>query len=293
MIVCPRCKEKLIVSTHFLLCDSCQYKAEIKDEIYFFAPELDYVFEDYNSFGLDNLFTAEEKHFWFRARKNFIKNLFLKYVNKNEKIIEIGAGTGNVSKMLIDNGYHMCVGEVHKNGLLYAKRYGIKDLYQFDLMHSPFHEHFDVVGMFDVLEHIEDDGLALRNIKNMLKPGGKLIIVVPAHKWLWSWDDVIANHKRRYDLIGIKSLFDENGFKILEAKNFFVSILPLLFLRTKFKKDKGTEVAESDFIEYSEGLKINPLTNFLLYSIMRLENYVIRYFSPNIGGSIAVVACKE
>jgi len=293
MIVCPRCRKKIHIFTSIYSCDSCQYCAKIIDGIVFFAPESDDDFKDYDSSGLDTLFAAEEHHFWFKARKNFIKNLFDKYVNQNEKIIEIGAGTGNISRMLINSGFEICVGEIHKNGLLYAKQYGIKELFQFDLMRPPFYEHFDVVGLFDVLEHIDEDGLALKNIYNMLKPGGKCILTVPAHGWLWSRDDAIARHKRRYEQDGTRRLFIDNGFKIIVAKNFFVFLLPLLLLRTFLKKDNGSQIENRELMDYGKSLKIHPLTNSILYSIMCLENFLMRNISPGIGGSIAVVAVKE
>ena len=127
---------------------------------------------DYNAKGLDNLYAQEEKHFWFIARKEFILQNFKRYINKNEKIIEIGAGTGNISRFLKQNGYdNISVGEMHINGLKYAKSYSIKKCYQFDLLNTPFKNEFDTVCMFDVLEHIEDDNQALQNIYKSLNGG--------------------------------------------------------------------------------------------------------------------------
>ena len=128
---------------------------------------------DYNAKGLDNLYAQEEKHFWFIARKEFILQNFKKYIKKNDKIIEIGAGTGNVSRYIKNNGYkNISVGEMHLNGLKYAKSYGMEDCYQFNLLDTPFENEFDVVSMFDVLEHIEDDSLALMNVYKSLNGGG-------------------------------------------------------------------------------------------------------------------------
>ena len=128
---------------------------------------------DYNAKGLDNLYSAENRHFWFIARKEFILQKMKKYIEKDEKIIEIGAGTGNVARFLMKNGYsNMCVGEMHLNGLKYAKEYGINECYQLNLLDMPFRDEFDAVCMFDVLEHIEDDDFALQNIRKSLNRGG-------------------------------------------------------------------------------------------------------------------------
>ena len=75
------------------------------DGIKIFHENVDENHDDYNSKGLDNLYVQEEKHFWFLARKNFILQNFKKYIDRNSKIIEIGSGTGNVSRNLQQNGY--------------------------------------------------------------------------------------------------------------------------------------------------------------------------------------------
>ena len=95
---------------------------------------------------------------------------------KNNKIIEIGAGTGNITCMLYSQGYEkISVGEIHFNGLEYSKRYGITELYQFDLLNPPFKDNFDVAGVFDVIEHLTDDNLAIKNIYNILNQKGKVL----------------------------------------------------------------------------------------------------------------------
>ena len=99
--------------------------------------------------------------------------------------------------------------------------------------------------MFDVLEHIDNDSEAIRNVHKMLKPGGKAIITVPAHMWLWNKQDRIASHRKRYELDQLRRLFESSGFKVLKATAFFISLLPLLYLRTIFDKDDGV-IKEND-----------------------------------------------
>ena len=133
-----------------------------QDNIKIFDRDIGENHADYNAQGLDNLYAQEEKHFWFIARKEYIFQTIKQFISMNEKIIEIGAGTGNVSRYFQNNGYkNISVGEMHLNGLKYAKDYGVKECYQFNLLNTPFEDEFNAVFMFDVLEHIEEDDFAL------------------------------------------------------------------------------------------------------------------------------------
>lgn len=264
---------------------------EIISNIKVFHSDIDENYEDYNEKHLSSLYAEEEKHFWFLARKNFILEKMKKYVGTKSKIIELGAGTGNVSRFLIENGYlKLSVGEIHLNGLRYAISYGIKDCYQFDLLRTPFKDEFDAVCMFDVLEHIENDSLALQNINAMLKKNGYIIISVPAHMWLWNREDRIAGHKRRYTKKSLHDLLIKNNFEIIEEKYFFIFITPLLFLRKILNPDRN-EVLEAS--ELNINLSINKYINRILFYINKLEAKLSK-FLPNIfGGSIFVIARKR
>lgn len=290
MIVCPVHKTELIQDSQRLYCNQCDFQGVIEDDALYFDTKVTEDHEDFNSNILDRIFEDEEKNFWHINRKAFIKRLFLKYVNKSDKIIEIGAGTGNVSKMLIDNDFNVAIGEMHKKGLDYSKKYGIKERYQFDLTKSPFKEHFEVVGLFDVLEHIEDEKGALLEIYQMLKPGGKVVITVPAHNWLWNRKDAVNYHKRRYNLKDIKKLFISLGYEIIEARNFFVFLIPFLFIRKIMNRDDGSEINENEF---AEDKRVNPVLNALLDKLLKFEFFLLKNSSPSIGGSIAVVAKKN
>lgn len=290
MIVCPVHKTELIQDSQRLYCNQCDFQGVIEDDALYFDTKVIEDHEDFNSNILDRIFEDEEKNFWHINRKAFIKRLFLKYVNKSDKIIEIGAGTGNVSKMLIDNDFNVAIGEMHKKGLDYSKKYGIKERYQFDLTKSPFKEHFEVVGLFDVLEHIEDEKGALLEIYQMLKPGGKVVITVPAHNWLWNRKDAVNYHKRRYNLKDIKKLFISLGYEIIEARNFFVFLIPFLFIRKIMNRDDGSEINENEF---AEDKRVNPVLNALLDKLLKFEFFLLKNSSPSIGGSIAVVAKKN
>ena len=245
--------------------------------------------EDYKISGFEELYKNEEKHFWFITRKELIKQCMNKYINKDAKIIEVGAGTGNVTKCLIENGYsNISVGEMHISALDYAKSYGIKDRFFFDLLDSPFVDEFECVCAFDVIEHIENDHLAIQNISQSIIGGGNLIISVPALNFLWNEHDVDVGHKRRYSKASIKKLLEENGFEIKYIKYFFIFIIPLLILRAIIKKPKANHIPKGDKID-----SINPIINNILIFILKIENRIINYLPNFIGGSLLVVATKK
>ena len=246
---------------------------------------------DYNSKSLDILFAQEEKHFWFLCRKEFILQHIKNYISKENRIMEIGAGTGNVSRFLQKNGYkNISVGEMHLNGLRYAKNYGIEECYKFNLLDSPFENEFDSILMFDVLEHIQDDDLALQNINKSLKKNGNLILTVPSHMWLWNRDDTIAGHKIRYTKTNLIKKLENNGFKIINARYFFMSITPLLYLRRILNKDTKSNVKNE---EYEYNMSINPIISKILYFICRIENKINKFLPNLFGGSLFIIVRKH
>ena len=209
----------------------------------------------------------------------------------SEKIIEIGAGTGNVSRYFVSNGYkRISVGEMHLRGLRRAKGYGIKECYQFNLLDTPFEDEFNACFMFDVLEHIKGDDFALQNVNKSLHKSGKIVLTVPSHMWLWNRSDAIAGHKRRYTKKELINKLEGNGFVILKARYFFMSITPLLFLRTNLNRDDKSEVKDAEF---NNDMSINPVFRDVLLFISRVENK-INHLLPNIfGGSLLIIAKKK
>lgn len=289
MIICPKCKNKLVKKLNYYFCDVCNFKADIINGVAYFNPEIDETFESYNPNALDIFYKYEKLHFWFRIRRDFILQIFNKYVGKNSLVMEVGTGTGYIARELKRNGYNVEISDVHKQFLDFRKNKAIQKRYQFDINESPFIEHFDAIGMFDVLEHIEEDRNVLKNVRKMLNDDGRVIITVPAHSWLWSRYDY--SHKRRYNLKRIRAIFRDSGFDILEAKHFFVSITPLLLMRSLIKRDKFNKNSATNLAE--DQISINPIVNKILYLMLSIECKFIKNICPRVGGSIVVVAKRN
>jgi 2-polyprenyl-3-methyl-5-hydroxy-6-metoxy-1,4-benzoquinol methylase len=288
VIVCPQCETGLVDQTARLSCPSCGYSAIREDGVILFNPEIQDEHEDYKAEGLDQLYRHERQHAWFKHRVNLIRKAFAAHVGKGESILEVGAGTGYSAQVLLADGYRsVSIGEIHKNGLLYAKQYGLKNLYQFDLRSSPFREHFEVVALFDVLEHIANDELAIKNIYDMLRPGGRIILTVPAHRWLWSRLDELAGHHRRYSRKSLRFLLASAGFQVLEARYFFTALVPGLLVRSFVSRNTTRTNVEAGC-----GLNVSPFGNMLLGLAAGPGDTLLTPLRWFTGGSLLAVARK-
>ena len=287
MLICPKCQS---TNMSGYKCQNCSHEVELVDETPFFHPESVGVFEDHSEESLISIDSQEQTHFWFRTRFNYILKTFRQFISSNDKCLEIGGGTGGVSKYLSDHNYNMAVGEIQPIGLKFAKKKGISDRFQFDLFKPIFKNEYDCICLFDVLEHLDDEKAALESLKTMLTDDGKVVLTVPAHMWLWNRRDLIENHKRRYEASELKNLFEQNGFKILKVQYFFVAILPLLFLRALMTKNDKSEVTEQERLV---SIRMNPILNFILYWVTTIEHFFLRFISFPAGGSLILVAQKS
>jgi 2-polyprenyl-3-methyl-5-hydroxy-6-metoxy-1,4-benzoquinol methylase len=260
-----------------------------RDGILVFDEAQDEKLSTYDSRHLEELLKAENNHFWLRTRRDKICAIFNRFVDKNSRILEVGGGTGFVAEKLIQLGYDVEISDCAANGMAYAKARGIKKLYQFDLFNPPFHEAFDVICLFDVLEHLNDEGCALEILKKMLKPGGMIILSVPAHSWLWSREDALAGHKRRYTKNQLRAVFQSSGLKPLYIRYFFKMLIPFLMMRTWIKKDTGKPVQADENVN----LALPYIPNQFFYFLMKIELHVDWLLPNSMGGSLIGIAQKN
>lgn len=251
---------------------------------------------------MDMLYLAENQHFWHIARRKYIyekvSSMLTKLYGdnfKNVHILDVGAGTGSVTRHFLNQGFcNIAIGEIHPQGLEYAKTYGIEKLYCMDLLDVPFSNEFDCIFAFDVIEHIEDDKAAIKNMQSMLKSNSKslLCLSVPAHKWLWNAHDCLVHHKRRYTKATLANVLHSCGLKIQVLQYFFVSITPLLYLRALLNPaHKASSLAKTKELRDVPPPKI---INSALLGICAVENYICHTLrlSPPFGGSLFAIASR-
>ncbi|MDP4795672.1 MAG: class I SAM-dependent methyltransferase [Rhodospirillales bacterium] len=275
-------------------CPSCNKTPEVVGSFHAFAPQListKTAFDD-QSFG--DLAESEEESFWYVPRNNLIAWTLRKYFPKAKSFYEMGCGTGIVLKGLHDDNPQLQLtgSDIYTNGLDVAKeRMGdnVQELFQTDAHGIPFREQFDVVGAFDVIEHIDDDVGAMHELLMTVKPGGGAIFMVPRHMFMWSIFDDLACHKIRYGSRQFQERVKQAGFEIVRTFSFGALTLPLQFWSRKILQRfrKGDKMA--DYLE----LKVSPFTGFVLRLLLEIDQIPVRMgVNYPFGATLVVVAKK-
>lgn len=289
MKICLFCDAKF--SSTEASCSSCGNGPESRDGFAAYAPALAHGGGGFHADYFAKLATLEAENFWFCARNRLIIWALKKYCAGFHSLLEIGCGTGYVLSGIADAhpDAQLHGSEIFTAGLGFAasRKPGINFI-QMDARHIPFADEFDVIGAFDVLEHIEEDNAVLAQIWAALKPGGTALLSVPQHKWLWSAVDENACHVRRYSS---KELYDKvsaAGFKVLRSTSFVSTLLPAMFASRMLQKLKPAQKANA-----SAELRLSPWLNSLFEKLLDIELTCIRKgISLPVGGSRLIVAQK-
>ena len=162
-------------------------------------------------------------------------------------------------------------------------------LYQIDATLLPFHNYFEIIGMFDVLEHIEDDERVLRECRAALKEQGRLILTVPACPALWGPFDELSHHRRRYTHRNLCEKLEHAGFAVEWASHFMFFLFPVIYVLRTLKKRFGRARVDTSERVPSD-LRIIPILNPLSLHLLRLEKLLMRYVGLPFGTSLLVVA---
>lgn len=263
--ICPRCE---IVSTKIDAAALSGFKSE------YFAK----------------LALLEENNFWFKARNKLIIWALLRYFSKMQTFFEIGCGTGYVLSGIQKAfpNVNLQGSEIFCEGLKFAaERVRDANLFQMDARNIPYQDEFDVIGAFDVLEHIDEDEKVLREIHKALHGSGGIILTVPQHQFLWSVQDELACHVRRYSRAELANKLTKAGFKIVKMTSFVTFLLPCMYV-SRFTKNKNTEHDDP----LSE-LKLPKWINLFFEKCLDAERQLIQYgMNLPIGGSLLVIAKK-
>ena len=215
-------------------------------------------------------------HWWFQSRKNIIEKIIKKNVKKKKlKILDFGSGSG-VNLLMLSKYGHVSIFETHKETQKYLKK-----LYKgkkFKVLNSLKKQKFDLILMADVLEHIKNDKKQIKFLLKKLNKNGKILLTVPAFRYLFTHKDIILGHYRRYNITEIREIFKK--FKVLKLTYFnFLLFVPIALSLIFFK------MLKSNFIDSVEK-KPNNIINYILLIIFNIESKVINILNFPFGISI-------
>jgi len=188
----------------------------------------------YPADGNASCFQLEDESFWFRHRNRCLMAA-AKQFPPDGYILDIGGGNGFVARGFIDAGFPTVLLEPGADGARNARTHRkIPDVIHATLEDSGLAPGtVPAAGLFDVVEHIEDDRAFIARVHDLLRPGGLVYVTVPAHQWLWSVTDVEAGHFRRYSTAQLSERFRDAGFEVLYGTYLFeLLVIPFFLLRT-------------------------------------------------------------
>ena len=232
----------------------------------------------------DRMAELDTRHWWYRARREVLAALIARAVKppKDARILEIGCGTGHNLSMLGQFGHVDAIELDEAARDVASARLGRPVLgARLPGLDGVPEASYDMVALLDVLEHVEEDRESLRSIARRLKPGGAILITVPAFQWMWSAHDVVNHHQRRYYKRTLNAAIADAGLKA-DFVGYFNSILfPLAAAARLAGRLTGKE-------EGDDKLQPKPV-NAVFETLFGLERHAIARLPFTPGVSIAAV----
>jgi len=237
------------------------------------------------------LFQQEIGNYWFRSRNRLLIQVLQRFFPNASSLLEIGCGTGFVLLGFKQAFPHLQLygSELFSEGLVFAnQRLPGVTLLQMDARCIPYEMEFDVIGAFDVLEHIQEDEGVLSQMFHAVRPGGGILVTVPQHRFLWSVVDKHAFHKRRYSRRELVDKVERAGFHVIRTTSFVSLLLPFLLL-SRLKR----HITRANFNPLAE-YNISKTLNEWLEKVLDLERVAIgRGISFPAGGSLLLIAIRK
>jgi len=252
----------------------------------------------YDPVYFEQLSAIESRHFWFRARRRIIAEAVRASgrVRQGTTVLEVGCGTGQVLGVLERTapGGTVIGMDMFIEGLRIARRRTARPVVQGDVNHPPFRPSFDLIALLDVLEHLEDDTGVLETLRALLKPGGALLLTVPARRSLWSYFDEAGHHRRRYESDDLERKLVAAGYRVEYLSHFMLPLFPIVWLGRRLRALAGRDPrggGRSPRQLTSAELRVVPVLNEILVWVLALEAvFVRRRCRLPVGTSLIAVA---
>lgn len=227
----------------------------------------------------------QDRHWWFKGRKEIIRAVLSRLIGKKgNRILDIGSGSGGMIGVISPFGR---IDAVEKNRALNRDliRSGVTKIHNYEMPRRLPSGTYDIVTMFDVLEHIKKDGDFLKTVsRKLLKKNGLLVVTVPAYQSLYSSHDRLSRHFRRYTRHALEHLMKEAGFTIRKSTYYMTLLFPLALLSRLrmilFKSGKTDLFLPNRFV------------NRLLFGIFLMEKHLLKLMNLPFGLSLLVIGSK-
>ena len=238
----------------------------------------------------------EDVHWWFVGRRRILLQLLDRYLEPNgsheRRILDVGCGTGTMLTYLGTLGKAEGV-DIDAEAVGYCRERGLENVRIGEAAELPFEDgSFDLVTALDVVEHLDDDAAAFREMRRVLRPGGLLLVTVPAHRFLWGDQDEVNLHRRRYSSAELRDRLASSGFDVLRLSYMnaflFAPIAAIRMLRRLEHRVRPRIPHQSDF-RYPAPRPVN----FVLGHVFGAEGRILRRVDIPFGVSIVALAQRE
>jgi len=233
------------------------------------------------------LFRVEQSHWWHIGRRRilagFVEEICQRVTDRRPRILDVGCGTGANLLMLSKYGDAEGV-DVSEDALAFCRERGLDKVKLGAGEELPYEDGtFDLVTAFDVVEHMDDDLAGLREMRRVLRPGGRVLLFVPAFMFLWGLQDDVSHHRRRYRMSELRRVLEEAGFEIERTTYANITFfLPILLMR-KLMRFTGIK-AESE-----NNINVSAL-NGILGRMLGAESLILKFMNLPFGVSGLCVA---
>ena len=233
------------------------------------------------------MFRVEQAHWWYTGRRKilagFVEAICREVTDRRPRILDVGCGTGANLLMLAEYGDAEGV-DISEDALAFCRERGLDKVRLGAGEELPYEDAtFDLVTAFDVVEHMDDDLAGLREMRRVLRPGGRVLLFVPTFMFLWGLQDDVSHHRRRYRLPELRRVLEEAGFEIERTTYANITFfLPILLMR-KLMRLTGIR-AESE-----NTINVTAL-NGVLGRVLGAESSVLKVMNLPFGVSGLCVA---
>lgn len=237
------------------------------------------------------MYEVEQSHWWYVGRRRIIKSFVeeaivgLALPERSARILDVGCGTGGNLELLSRFGDVEGV-DISEEALAFCRTRGLAKVRRGAAERLPYEDRsFDLVTALDVVEHLDDDLAGLREMRRVLRPGGRVLLFVPAFMFLWGVQDDVSHHRRRYRLPQLRSVVEAAGFEVERMSYANITFFAPILLGRQLMRAAGLRPASENNVNISA-------LNKILGRVLGAESFWLRRANLPLGVSALCLARK-